>query len=950
MYELGLDSWRYLVWTATSRYIRPQRFQQSHVAAQDKIKEFQFDTDLRDQDVQRRKLDLHLMWTTPASTFRKRNLKVLDTYLFQHPNAQVNIYASHLEPTMFKNYTEAGYHIRIIRLDDEYVVGLGISCLPDGKWMSRLEEWKRGPYYYSHITDFIRFCTLYKFGGVYSDFDALLLQRIDLWDAFIGKDSSGAGGSCRWCLPGGDMYLAPGVMGAPAGSPVLLEALRIGFDPETYDPQIFNQVGPMAITKAYKKHASSLQILDSTILYPVKYLDSPALFRRSKDAWARVEKLQRTSVSLHFYGHQTRQVQEEEGSVIAAVYDRYSVISDNCALKAPNFVEVGKSVRVLNDIRFIAGTCPGTQFELSIKSSSGELRLAGSKKFENTLVLKAGTAAELNEQLTRIIYRFRQAAEKRDTLTLELFSPIQQQLNITLLNPNTLATLMIKSFGRVEKGFSLIRSTRQFYPTLRIILSDDGEQDPASTRPAGKYKDFEFYPLPFDVGLSAGRNFMLDLIDTEYFVTLDDDFIMDENSVLGDLLAGLESGLDIAAGKNPVDEGKFDLDFYGVFQIDKAADGQVLTLKNGDFGRVLGTGCIRTEFVPNIFAGRTELFKNRLQWDETLKLGEHEDFFLRAKEMGVQVATCPTVSFNHDQVPHWKRRTQYDEFRNRVYDFWRLSLKKHGLVRMISFGKVMMDLIPPPALTCLTAIEVLAYSLTLDYQGCTDAVNFFVLQSENGREFRPVNAGEGGDHRAKRITIRDVAPLQTYFFAVYAGNGFEFEKSGTRTNVRTLSQREAQGPFLKNANFEGGHFGWESGLGSYFHMVESAHNGKFAGRLHVTKVGYLSKNPTPSMFYQWVDLSATPKSNWKEMIVAGWSKMERFYGGYLEWRIMVDVEFVDGAVLKYFEDFDISSFSWQVRSFTLCMRGDRVKRVRIAGLMNTYRASSLFDDFSLLLK
>ncbi len=107
---------------------------------------------------------------------------------------------------MFQRFTRSGYDLSVIKLDDSYLRELSLSC-PGSKWIERLDEWKSGPYFYSHITDYLRFCLLYTHGGIYSDFDAILLQRINQKDNFIGKDSAGANGHCKWCLPGGDAYL-----------------------------------------------------------------------------------------------------------------------------------------------------------------------------------------------------------------------------------------------------------------------------------------------------------------------------------------------------------------------------------------------------------------------------------------------------------------------------------------------------------------------------------------------------------------------------------------------------------------------------------------------------------------------------------------------------------------------------------------------------------------------
>ena len=148
------------------------------------------------------------MWTTPASTYRARNAAVLDSYLYHHPRSTITIYASHLTADFFARYTDAGYDVRVVRLDDELIMGLGKIC-PGQSWLANLTEWKKGPYFYSHITDYLRFCLLYAHGGVYSDFDAILLQPLDIatWGpSFIGKDrvrSHGSHADCLWCLPGG---------------------------------------------------------------------------------------------------------------------------------------------------------------------------------------------------------------------------------------------------------------------------------------------------------------------------------------------------------------------------------------------------------------------------------------------------------------------------------------------------------------------------------------------------------------------------------------------------------------------------------------------------------------------------------------------------------------------------------------------------------------------------
>jgi hypothetical protein len=149
---------------------------------------------------------IFLLWTTAPGTFKERNYDVLEAYFYHHPNAEITIYASELESRMFERFVQSGYNLLIVTVNDEFIKDLSKHC-PGQTWVANLEKWKSGPYYYSHITDYVRFCLLYKNGGIYSDFDAILINPINQHDNFIGKDSSVAKGRCKWCLPGGDMYL-----------------------------------------------------------------------------------------------------------------------------------------------------------------------------------------------------------------------------------------------------------------------------------------------------------------------------------------------------------------------------------------------------------------------------------------------------------------------------------------------------------------------------------------------------------------------------------------------------------------------------------------------------------------------------------------------------------------------------------------------------------------------
>lgn len=747
-----------------------------------------------------------------------------------------------------------------------------------------------------------------------------------------------------------DKYVAPGLMKASAKSPVIRAALELAFgDPSTYNSNIFNAVGPKAITMAIKKYPDSIHILDQHVFYPFVYSDAHILMKNTNDPQALVQRLRRKSTSLHLYGHQTRMLNEEPKSIIQAVYDTFSITDPaTYQLHVPiNYLPTPFESTVIPDVHIRFPIDPQqfaeTNFTVTIAAQHGSVRLIPDKTYHQQIKI-SGTSKNIhriNAKLSQMIYQMNNAQE-RDTITINLESELSptQTHHIQVYNVAKLATLIVKTFGRMDKVFALVRTVRHYYPGLRILVADDGE---SIAKTAGKYRGFEYLPLPYDVGLSAGRNCLLEKVDTPYFMTLDDDFLLDEQSVIEGLIHALEVGnFDIAAGKNPVDESKFDIDFCGTMTVDATA----MWLQPGFRGEPRAE-CHPVDFVPNLFAARTQVIREKLLWDENLKLGEHEDFFWRAKQLGIRVATCPAVSFIHDQVPHWLQRTKYEKLRSRVYDFWKVSLKKHGLSRLVSFGTVVMDLVEPPPLRCLYSTEIMSQSFSLEWYGCSDAVQFKVVHQLGTDSYTTVNAGEGESWRERRITIRLVQPNTDYTIVVFASNGFVNEKIGRKIIVRTLPDNFLDGELLKNGGFESGHFDWYSSFGVPHHIVRPGHSSNFAARMHITTRGYNSFHPTPSKLYQIVDMSKVTKPFHRLQIV-GWSRVERFYGMTSNWRLGAIVEFKDRLqTYSYYEEFDHALLDWQVRSFTICLRdGSLVDRVTIYGELVAHRGSVFFDNFS----
>lgn len=178
-------------------------------------------------------------------------------------------------------------------------------------------------------------------------------------------------------------------------------------------------------------------------------------------------------------------------------------------------------------------------------------------------------------------------------------------------------TALIKTFERPKKLKGLIRSIRRRYPRLKIIVVDD-------SREPRLLKGVETIILPYDSGVSAGRNAGINKIQTPYMLCLDDDFVFNRQT---DLLKALQdikanSKIDILAGEV----------IYLPFRIvhdysQKPVLPTGLTPLHAPGGLIGGYSVLLK--VPNFYVGRTKKIR-LVAWDDKLKRLDHADFFSRA--------------------------------------------------------------------------------------------------------------------------------------------------------------------------------------------------------------------------------------------------------------------------------------------------------------------------------
>jgi len=210
-------------------------------------------------------------------------------------------------------------------------------------------------------------------------------------------------------------------------------------------------------------------------------------------------------------------------------------------------------------------------------------------------------------------------------------------------------TILIKTFLRDEYLFNCIRSAKEQYPDINLIVADDGHHSDNKHRRLSDLGVSQYIRLPFNSSpITIGRNLMVQAATTPYVVISDDDFTYTPNTRLEDLRTMMDI-VDIAGGAIWQD-GKIRR-YEGVFRPVNPERMGMYTIIGQECSVHNGVQYVPAEYVFNFFLAKTGLLRN-VKWDERMRASyEHEDFFLSAKNYGAKCAYCPNSVVTHRGGP-----------------------------------------------------------------------------------------------------------------------------------------------------------------------------------------------------------------------------------------------------------------------------------------------------------
>jgi len=233
-------------------------------------------------------------------------------------------------------------------------------------------------------------------------------------------------------------------------------------------------------------------------------------------------------------------------------------------------------------------------------------------------------------------------------------------------------SIVVKTFERPDLIKRCVRSVRTLHPKLRVIVADDSqdtvhfENDPYTT----------VLPLPYDSGISFGRNRALEQVTTPYYILVDDDHCFEPDSNIEGLLLLLESSdFDIVAMRmidyrNGKHYSRGELVFAGTMEIDEGLFRHTVGANRGyhdDYPLY--------DLVLNCYIAK-KASTSCLTFDENIKIGkEHGDYFLQAKNKGLKITVAKDAYIHHRPV----YSDGYKKFRKRSDDYSTYFFNKYGI-------------------------------------------------------------------------------------------------------------------------------------------------------------------------------------------------------------------------------------------------------------------------------
>lgn len=240
-----------------------------------------------------------------------------------------------------------------------------------------------------------------------------------------------------------------------------------------------------------------------------------------------------------------------------------------------------------------------------------------------------------------------------------------------LIDFNKDVSILIKTFNRPIHLKRLLSSIYKYLPEIQTVVVDDGNLQHSIC----DFKKVELHTIPFNQGIAYGRNLLAQLAKTKYVISLDDDFVIIDNSNFYKLFELIsKTNYDIIGG-TVIDKMKGERHFEGNITF----DGNKLHISSIQPGKEIE----KCDIIHNFFIAKTAALL-AVKWDNNLKNYEHLDFFIQAKDK-INIGYFKDAFVLHDRTPI---NEEYMKYRNHTNPYELYFANKYNVSEIHLFDTV----------------------------------------------------------------------------------------------------------------------------------------------------------------------------------------------------------------------------------------------------------------------
>ncbi|KAL7602785.1 hypothetical protein Lser_V15G16474 [Lactuca serriola] len=274
------------------------------------------------------KVRFFMTWIAPVNAFNERTFHSIESIFKTNPNGCLLIVSNSLDSIkgnrILKPFSEKGFRVTAISPDFDYLFK---STMAES-WFSKLI---RGHVHSGdvplgqNISNLLRLCLLYKYGGVYLDTDVIVMKSFSKLKNSIGAQTVDQN-SKNWSR------LNNAVMVFDKMHPLLykfIEEFALTFNGNKWGhngPYLVSRV----VSRLHGRPGYNFTILPPMAFYPVNWDKVRILFREAKNETdarflrGKLEQIRDQSYTVHLWNKQSRGLRMEDGSILK------KILSDHC--------------------------------------------------------------------------------------------------------------------------------------------------------------------------------------------------------------------------------------------------------------------------------------------------------------------------------------------------------------------------------------------------------------------------------------------------------------------------------------------------------------------------------------------------------------------------------------------------------------------------------------------